>query len=48
MIGCGIVEKGRLLALFRDIEPYLFRYPAIDPKSFENAVLQVIGEADRS
>jgi hypothetical protein len=34
----GLVEKPRLLELFRLIESQLIRYPAIDPASFEAVV----------
>ena len=36
----GIIEKERLVKLFREIESRLYRYPAIDPASFANAVIQ--------
>jgi len=34
----GLIETGRLLELFAQIEPQLIRYPAIDPASFRAAV----------
>lgn len=39
MIGCDLVDRPKLLALFEEIEPQLYRYPAIDPPSFRRAVL---------
>lgn len=33
-----LIEGPKLQALFEDIAPRLFRYPAIDPKSFRRAV----------
>ena len=38
MIRRGLVDRGRLLELFRAIEPELVRYPALDPTSFKAAV----------
>lgn len=38
MIRTGLVVPHRALAYFRQIEPYLYRYPAIDPPSFRRAV----------
>jgi hypothetical protein len=34
----GLVEPDRLRALFDEIEPALFRYPAIDPADFRAKV----------
>ncbi len=34
----GLVEKARLMELFESIEPLLYRFPAIDPKTFRRAV----------
>lgn len=34
----GIVDPSRLRALFREVEPELFRYPAIDAKSLKASV----------
>ena len=38
MVGSELVEKAELLRLFDEIEPGLYRYPAIDPASFRRAV----------
>jgi len=38
MLQSGMIETGRLLELFAQIEPQLIRYPAIDPASFRAAV----------
>ena len=38
MLSSGLVERGKLLALFEQIEPELLRYPAIDPADFRRAV----------
>lgn len=38
MLARGLIEAPKLLSFFEEIEPRLFRYPAIDPKSFRRAV----------
>ena len=38
MIGRGLVTGPRLLSYFEQIEPELYRYPALDPPSFRRAV----------
>ena len=35
MLGRGLVQPGRLRELFESIRPRLYRYPAVDPASFE-------------
>lgn len=37
----GLVDRQKLLALFLEIEPQLYKYPAIDPPSFKAAVRQI-------
>jgi hypothetical protein len=44
MIQRGIVERNRLLELFKAIEDKLYLYPALDPSSFRRAVEHVISE----
>lgn len=39
----GLVEPPALLRLFGQIEPKLYRYPAIDPASFRRAVDAFVG-----
>ncbi|HKB70565.1 MAG TPA: DUF6036 family nucleotidyltransferase [Thermoanaerobaculia bacterium] len=34
----GLVDPGRLQEHFRSIEPFLYRYPAVDPRAFREAV----------
>ena len=41
MIGCGAVDRVRLMQHFEQIEPLLYRYPAIDPATFRRAVVEV-------
>jgi len=38
----GLIQKDRLWQMFELIEPGLLRYPAIDPASFRNAVLEFL------
>lgn len=42
MIDRGLVEPSRLLEYFSRIEDQLYKYPAIDPKSFRRAVEKFI------
>jgi hypothetical protein len=48
MIETGLVEPERLLQLFGDIEPQLFRYPAIDPSTFRRAVEDIVNESTQN
>jgi hypothetical protein len=43
MLRDGLIEREKLLSLFREIEPQLYRYPAIDPGSFAEAVRRFCG-----
>ena len=43
MIQAGLVESARALAHVEDVEPQLFRYPAVDPRSFRRRVQEVFG-----
>jgi hypothetical protein len=42
LIARGLVEPGRLRELYEAIEPWLHRYPAIDPPSFRRRVEDVL------
>lgn len=42
MFSSGLVEPQRLLALFEQIEPELYRYPAIDAVVFRRSVLSAL------
>ena len=44
MLSDGLVEREKLLTLFHEIEPQLYKYPAIDPKDFAKSVEKVVGE----
>lgn len=39
----GLIEPDTLLQMFAAIEPQLYRYPAIDPRSFRAAVERMAG-----
>lgn len=43
MLRSGMVQRGRLQALYDEIESGLFRYPAIDPTAFRRKVQAVTG-----
>lgn len=45
MVARGLVRRALALELFARIEPELARYPAVDPTSFRNAVLEILGSA---
>jgi hypothetical protein len=42
MVRRGLVEPAELLRLFGEIEPRLYRYPAIDPEGFRRRVEQFL------
>ena len=44
MIARGLVEREELRSRFEQIEPELFRYPAIDPAAFRRALESVLAE----
>lgn len=41
MLKDGLITKEKLSSLFKEIEPLLYRYPAIDPGSFASAVYKI-------
>ena len=43
MLRLELVDRRRLGGLFDEIEPELYRFPAIDPPSFRNAVVAATG-----
>jgi hypothetical protein len=45
MLARGLVRPDELLNSFTQIEPHLYRYPAIDPRSFRRAVERAAAEA---
>lgn len=47
MLARGLVTRPGLASYFEAIEPELYRFPAIDPASFRNAVTAVVSEAAR-
>lgn len=42
MLARGLVEPGRVRAAFAEIEPSLYRFPAIDPASFRDALDELL------
>ena len=42
MIARGLIEPNGVLRFFDEIEPALYRYPAIDPRSFRRAVVEMM------
>ena len=45
MVEAGLVEPARALLYFADIEPELFRYPALDPRSFRRRLEDAFGSS---
>jgi hypothetical protein len=45
MVERGLVDPGRALAYFEEIEPELFRFPAVDPRAFRRRVEEAFGGA---
>jgi hypothetical protein len=49
MIGRGLVDRDELRRRFEQIEPQLYRYPAIEPEAFRQALEEALTRpADRS
>jgi hypothetical protein len=44
----GLVDRSKLMDYFEAIEPELYRYPAVDPKTFRRAVHEVAAEGPGS
>lgn len=44
MLERGLVEPARLQRYFGEIEPELYRFPAIDPATFRRAVAAMLTE----
>ena len=44
MLRAKLIARDRLREMFTLIKPQLIRYPAIDPASFETAVLEFCNE----
>jgi hypothetical protein len=43
MVDRGLIEPARALEFFGEIEPELYRYPAVEPASFRARVVQMLG-----
>ncbi len=46
MLRRGLIEERELLRLFSAIEPDLYRYPALDPPSFREAVEELVDSSE--
>ena len=44
MLDRGLIDRDELRRRFEQIEPELYRYPAIDPAAFRRAVEETTGE----
>lgn len=44
MIGRGLVDRSELRRRFEQIEPQLYRFPAIDPEAFRRALEEALAE----
>jgi hypothetical protein len=42
MLARGLVDPGRLRAVFEEVEPRLFRFPAVDAGRLRNAVERIV------
>ncbi|MFZ5468873.1 MAG: DUF6036 family nucleotidyltransferase [Myxococcota bacterium] len=42
LLRLGLIERTKLLELYEAIEPLLYRYPSLDPKSFRRAVERIV------
>ena len=45
MVDGGLIVPERALAYFREIEPELYRYPAVAPRSFRRRVEEAFGSS---
>ena len=45
MIRCELVDPRKLQLLFSEIEPQLYRYPAISPQKFAESVREAVSQA---
>lgn len=43
IVDCGLVEPARALAYLDEIEPELYRFPAVDPRAFRRRVEAELG-----
>jgi hypothetical protein len=47
LVARGLVEPQRLRELYEAIEPNLYRYPAVDARSFRDRLEQLLGDRSR-
>jgi len=45
MLARGLIEKSRLRSCFAEVEPELYRFPAVDPADFRRSVDALLQEA---
>lgn len=45
MLSRGLISAARLRELFAEMEPFLYKYPAIDPRTFRRALDLVLEDA---
>lgn len=48
LLSRGLIDPDRLLQLFFTIEAEIYKYPAVDPKSFQQAVERIAAEGRKS
>jgi len=44
----GLITADRLLTMFQSIEPEMYRYPSIDPRTFRRPVEEIAGQLSSS
>jgi hypothetical protein len=44
MLRRGLIDRGETLRYFEEIEPRLYRFPALDPASFRAAVVDILSD----
>ena len=47
MLSTKKIDPGKLMQLFGQIEPLLYRYPAVDPASLRHAVEEFVASAEK-
>jgi hypothetical protein len=46
MLERGLIDRQKLRRRFEQIEPQLYRFPAIDPAAFRSALAEALQEED--
>jgi hypothetical protein len=47
MVSRGLVDEGSLRSSFAEIEPQLYRFPAIEPVDFRRSMEEFLGSLGR-